>query len=45
MEIWQYQRKKDDLLAVLVKLYMRPLEDLMGEEEADGNEDPTWETV
>ena len=45
MEIWQYQRKKDDLLSILIKLYMRPLEDLMGEDEGTGEEDPTWETV
>jgi len=45
-EIWAQQTKKDDLLGILTKLYMKPLEDLMAEpEEADENENPTWETV
>ena len=47
MDIWKYQSKKEDLLGALVKLYLKPVEDLMGEEEsAEGgkNEDPTWET-
>ena len=45
-EIWMAQNKKDDLLGVLIKLYMKPLEDLMNEDQAgNGNEDPTWETV
>lgn len=45
-EIWKQQTKKDDLLGILTKLYMKPLEDLMAE--PDGNEEnetPTWETV
>lgn len=45
-EIWKQQSKKDELLGILTKLYMKPLEELMaepgGEEE---NENPTWETV
>ena len=41
--IWEDQRKKDDLLGVLVKLYMKPLEDLMAEPDGD-DENPTWET-
>lgn len=45
-EIWQYQKKKDDLLSVLIQLYMKPLEDLMRDDQVEGeNEDPTWETV
>lgn len=45
-EIWKFQKKKDELLGVLTKLYMRPLEDMMAEN-AEENEDgdPTWETV
>ena len=44
--IWAQQTKKDELLGVLTKLYMKPLEELMAEPEADGeNENPTWETV
>lgn len=45
-EIWKYQKGKDELLGVLTKLYMKPLESMMAEEAAeedDGN--PTWETV
>ena len=45
-EIWKAQKKKDDLLGILVKLYMKPLEDLMAEPDGDDeNADPTWETV
>lgn len=45
-EIWQNQTHKDELLGILTKLYMRPLEDLMAEPEGeDENADPTWETV
>ena len=45
-EIWNQQTKKDDLLGVLTKLYMKPLEDLMAEPEGgEENENPTWETV
>ena len=45
-EIWNQQTKKDDLLGVLTKLYMKPLEDLMAEPEGgEANENPTWETV
>lgn len=44
--IWAQQTKKDDLLGVLTKLYMKPLEELMAEPEAEGeNDTPTWETV
>ena len=44
--IWAQQTKKDDLLGVLTKLYMKPLEDLMAEPDGDEeNENPTWETV
>lgn len=44
--IWKQQSKKDELLAMLIKLYMKPLEDLMSDEQAEEeNADPTWETV
>lgn len=42
-EIWNFQRSKDELLAVLLKLYMKPLETLMAEPEAGDDENPTWE--
>ena len=46
MKVWDQQTKKDDLLGILIKLYMKPLEDLMAEPEAeDENADPTWETA
>ena len=44
-KIWAQQTKKDELLGILIKLYMKPLEDLMNEPEGDENADPTWETV
>ena len=45
-EIWKQQSKKDELLGILTKLYMKPLEELMAEPEGEeGNENPTWETV
>lgn len=45
--IWKFQKSKDELLGILIKLYMKPLEDLMEENksEEDTNENPTWETV
>lgn len=43
-EIWKAQRKKDELLGILTKLYMKPLEDLMDEPEEAEDADPTWET-
>lgn len=46
MNVWNQQTKKDDLLGILIKLYMKPLEDLMAEPEAeDESADPTWETA
>ena len=46
-EIWKQQSRKDDLLAALTKLYMRPLEELMAEPDGgdEETENPTWETV
>ena len=44
--IWKQQSKKDELLGILTKLYMKPLEDLMAEPDSEEeNENPTWETV
>ena len=45
MTIWQQQTKKDDLLGLLTKLYMKPLEELMAEPEGEEDANPTWETV
>ena len=44
-DIWKFQSKKDELLGILIKLYMKPLEDLMDEPEDNENADPTWETA
>ena len=45
-EIWRQQTKKDELLGILTKLYMKPLEELMAEPEGEEeSETPTWETV
>ena len=45
-EIWKQQNRKDELLAALTKLYMKPLEELMANPDGeDENADPTWETV
>ena len=45
-EIWKQQTRKDDLLGVLTKLYLKPLEELMAEPEGEeGESNPTWETV
>ena len=46
MKVWKAQSKKDELLGVLIKLYMKPLEDLMADpEEESENADPTWEAA
>ena len=45
MGIWQQQNKKDELLGLLTKLYMKPLEELMAEPEGEEDANPTWETV
>ena len=44
-DIWRFQNKKDELLGILIKLYMKPLEDLMNEPEGAEESDPTWETA
>lgn len=44
LSIWEAQTKKDELIGVITKLYMRPIEDFMAEPEGEDNT-PTWETV
>lgn len=45
-DIWMQQSHKDDLLGVLTKLYLKPIEELMAEPEGEeGDSNPTWETV
>ena len=43
-KIWDQQRNKEGLLTALVKLYQKPLEDLMAEPEGE-DENPTWKEV
>lgn len=40
-KIWKYQRGKSKLIAYLYSLYMKPLGELLDEEEND-EENPTW---
>lgn len=42
-KIWKYQRGKSKLIAYLYSLYMKPLGELLDEEEND-EENPTWTT-
>lgn len=44
-EIWDAQKKKDELLSVLIQMYTEPIAALM-DEEADGeDENPTWKVL
>lgn len=43
-KIWAIQTHKDELLALLVKLYMNPFKELMAEPEGAKDENPTWVT-
>ena len=48
MDIWKFQKGKDELLGILTKLYMKPIEELMDDEKGEDGEtveNPTWETV
>lgn len=45
-KIWAAQKKKDELLSLLVQMYAEPIASLMDEDESgedDGN--PTWKVV
>lgn len=44
-KIWDDQLNKEGLLTALVKLYQKPLDDLMAEPEGDAEENPTWKEV
>ena len=44
-KIWDQQRGKEQLLTELVKLYQKPLEDLMAEPDGDEDENPTWKAI
>lgn len=43
-EIWDAQKKKEDLLSVLVSMYTEPIAALMDEEDGE-DENPTWKVV
>lgn len=44
-EIWDDQWPKDKLLTALVKLYQKPIEDLLADPEGMDEENPTWKEV
>ena len=44
-KIWDDQGNKEGLLTALVKLYQKPLEDLMAEPDDFDSENPTWKEV
>lgn len=43
-EIWDAQRKKDELLTTLITMYSEPIASLMDEEESE-DENPTWKVL
>ena len=43
-EIWKFQSNKQELLGILVALYVQPLEELLQEPEKKDDAVPTWET-
>ena len=43
--IWAEQNPKEGLLTALVKLYQKPIEELMAEPEGADEENPTWKEV
>ena len=45
--IWMAQKKRDELLAALVKMFSEPVMTLMGtgEDEEEDDENPTWTIV
>ena len=44
-EIWDAQKKKDELLGILVQMYTEPIAALMDEEDAGEDENPTWKVL
>ena len=43
-EIWDAQKKKDELLSTLISMYAEPISALMDEEEAE-DDTPTWKVL
>lgn len=45
-KIWDAQKKKDELLSVLIQMYTEPIAALMDEEADEGeDENPTWKVL
>ena len=44
-KIWAAQKKKDELLSLLVQMYAEPIASLMDEEETGEDENPTWKVL
>lgn len=44
-EIWDAQKKKDDLLSALVQMYTEPITALMDEGDSGDDETPTWKIL
>lgn len=44
-EIWDAQKKKDELLTALVSMYTESIASLMDEAEAGDDENPTWKIL
>lgn len=44
-KIWDAQKKKDELLSILIQMYSEPIAALMDEEEAGEDENPTWKVL
>lgn len=44
-EIWDAQKKKDDLLTALVQMYAEPIAALMDEPDDEEDANPTWKMV
>lgn len=46
-KIWDAQHQKEELLAILVSMYMEPISSLMEEEDSGEDEDknPTWKVL
>lgn len=41
--IWMAQNKRSDLLQALAAMFMKPANDLLGDDDEDNDENPTWE--
>ena len=44
-EIWDAQKKKEDLLTILIQMYYEPISALMEEDADEEEENPTWKVL